>query len=128
MSATTAPAWTPRGATPLGSWPPHAPVDPFWPALLLALILHGLLIYALGFQAPEPSRAPGRTLEVLVLRQPEAVRPPRPDAEALAQGSQEASGTASEIAAMDRRPSERRAEPIDSPATAIESEQAPPPV
>ena len=128
MSATTAPAWTPRGATPLGSWPPHAPVDPFWPALLLALILHGLLIYALGFQAPEPSRAPGRTLEVLVLRQPEAVRPPRPDAEALAQGSQEASGTASEIAAMDRRPSERRAEPIDSPALAVESDLAPPPV
>ncbi len=128
MSATTAPAWPPRGATPLGSWPLHAPVDPFWPALLLALALHGVLIYALGFQAPEPSRAPGRTLEVLVLRQPEAVRPPPPDAEALAQGNLEASGTASETAAMDRRPSERSPEPSDLPTTAVESELAPPPV
>ena len=87
MSATTAPAWPPRGVTPLGSWPPHALVDPFWLALLLALVLHGLLIYALGFQAPEPSRASGRTLEVLVLRQPEAARPPPPGAAGRPQGN-----------------------------------------
>lgn len=128
MSAATAPAWPPRSAIPLGSWPPHARVEPFWPALLAALALHGLLIYALGFQATEPPRAPGRTLEVLVLRQPEAARPPPPDAEALAQGNREASGTASETAATDRRPSERRAEPSDLPATAVESDLAPPPV
>ncbi len=128
MSATSAPAWPPRGAMRRGAWSPHPLGDPFWPALLVALALHGLLIYALGFQAPEPSRAPGRTLEVLVLRQPEAARPPPPDAEALAQGNQEASGNASETAATDRRPSERSAEPSDLPALAEAPDPSPLPV
>ncbi|MCC7278395.1 MAG: TonB family protein [Chromatiaceae bacterium] len=120
MSATTAPAWPPRGAMRRGAGSPRPLTDPFWPALLVALVLHGLLILALGFQAPEPARAPSRTLEVLVLRQPEAARSPPPAAEALAQANREASGTASEIAATDRRPGERSAEPSDLPALAEE--------
>ncbi len=128
MSATTAPAWSPRGARGWGVGSPRPLTDPFWPALLVALALHGLLMVALGFQAPEPSRAPSRTLEVLVLRQPEAARPPPPAAEALAQANQEASGNASETAARDRRPSERSAEPSDLPALADAPEPSPPPV
>ncbi len=118
MSATTAPAWSPRGARGWGVGSPRPLTDPFWPALLVALVLHCLLIVALGFQAPEPARAPSRTLEVLVLRQPEAARSPPPAAEALAQANGEASGTASEITATDRRPSERSAEPSNLPALA----------
>ncbi len=118
MSATISPASPPRGAMRLGSWPPHPLADPFWPALLLALALHGLLIYALGFQAPEPAPAARRTLEVLVLRQPDPARPLPADAEALAQGNREASGTSSGTPATDRRLSERSAEPSGLPALA----------
>ena len=128
MSATTAPAWSPRGAMRRGARFPQPLTDPFWPALLVALVLHGLLMVALGFQAPEPARAPGRTLEVLVLRQPEATHLPPPAAEALAQANQEASGTASETAATDRSPSELSAEPSDLPALAEAPDPSPLPV
>ena len=42
--------------------------NPFWPALLLALITHALLIYALGFKPPRALPTPLPALEVLVLR------------------------------------------------------------
>ena len=128
MSVTTAPAGSPRGARGWGVGSPQPLVDPFWPALLVALALHGLLMVALGFQAPQPSRAPSRTLELLVLRQPEAARQPPTAAEALAQANQEASGNASETAATDRRPSEPSAEPSDLPAPAEAPDSSSPPV
>ena len=42
--------------------------NPFWPALLLALITHALLIYALGFKPPRALPTPLPALEVLILR------------------------------------------------------------
>lgn len=42
--------------------------NPFWPALLLALISHALLIHALGFKPPRALPTPLPALEVLVLR------------------------------------------------------------
>ena len=126
MSVTTSPAWPPRGAMILGSWQHHSRSAPFWPALLLALALHGLLIFALGFRAPELPRASGHTLEVLVLRQPpDSTRPPPPATEALAQANQEAIGTGSETSATDLRPTERGAEPSNLPAPPLPSEPSP---
>ncbi len=126
MSVTTSPAWPPQGAMMLGSWPQHSRSAPFWPALLLALALHGLLIFVLGFRAPELPRTSGHTLEVLVLRQPpDSTHPPPLAAEALAQANQEASGTDSETSATAPRPAERGAEPSDLPTPPLASEPLP---
>ena len=66
--------------------------NPFWPALLLALVSHALLIYGLGFKAPRPLPTSPPALDVLVLRQAdgEPVVPERPDA--LADRAREAQG------------------------------------
>ena len=66
--------------------------NPFWPALLLALVSHALLIYGLGFKAPRPLPTSPPALDVLVLRQAdgEPVVPQRPDA--LADRAREAQG------------------------------------
>ena len=47
---------------------PLNPRNPLWPALLLALISHALLIHALGSKAPRAPPPPLPALEVLVLR------------------------------------------------------------
>ena len=69
---------------------PFSSGNPLWPALLLALVTHALLIYALGFKPPRPLPSALPTLDVLVLRQADeaTVAPLRPDA--LANRAQEA--------------------------------------
>ncbi len=66
--------------------------NPLWPALLLALVTHAVLLYALGFKAPRPLPGALPALDVLVLRQADeaAVAPERPNA--LADRAQEADG------------------------------------
>lgn len=69
---------------------PFSSGNPLWPALLLALVTHALLIYALGFKPPRPLPSALPTLDVLVLRQADeaTIAPMRPDA--LANHAQEA--------------------------------------
>lgn len=127
MNAACLPSRPPWGAMNLGSRLYQCRPCRFWLALLLSLFLHGLLMIALGFRAPEPHQASGRTLEVLVLRQPaEDKQPPPPAPEALAQANQEAGGTASDTSVSDSRPIDRGAEPSDLPATPLASEIKPP--
>lgn len=66
--------------------------NPLWPALLLALVTHAVLLYALGFKATRPLPGALPALDVLVLRQADeaAVAPERPNA--LADRDQEADG------------------------------------
>ena len=71
------------------AWP-FSSGNPLWPALLLALVTHALLIYALDFKPSRPLPSPLPTLDVLVLRQADeaTLAPMRPDA--LANHAQEA--------------------------------------
>jgi len=66
---------------------------PLVPALLLALTVHALLLFGLSFRPPAPAPDLGRPLEVMVLRQPPAERSSPTAPEALAQRTQEGSGT-----------------------------------
>ena len=66
---------------------------PLVPALLLALTVHALLLFGLSFRPPAPGPDAGRPLEVMVLRQPPAERSSPTAPEALAQRTQDGSGT-----------------------------------
>ena len=94
---------------------------PIWPALVLALVCHALLIYALGFETPRPLPTSLPALDVLVLRQADgtAATSERPDAladraqeAAAVEDGKEATSRASEPPAAQAIPADTTAAPL----------------
>ena len=94
--------------------------NPFWPALLLALVSHAVLIYGLGFKSPRPLPTSPPALDVLVLRPAdgEPVVPQHPDA--LTDRAQEAQGVedGNDAASPAKEPPVGQARNLPDPASA----------
>ncbi len=89
---------------------------PIWPALVLALVCHALLIYALGFESPRPPPTSLPALEVLVLREADGTAATPERHNALADRAQEADEVedGNEAASRASEPPAAQAIPADS--------------
>lgn len=103
-----------------------APVDRLGLTLFLAMALHAFLILGVTFNIEKlkSDPPPDRTLEILVVRQPNLPKKPE-QADFLAQTNQQGGGTVEEKV----RPTTRdtRPAPVPSPVPATETRLSPPP-